>query len=99
MALPERGLGLCCGPATIPMGLSYLFPDRFGFVQSAPRSQLCCFCFEHINTSLAQVELNFISAITTFSIKKSHVFSLVLATSVLARKMALDHSLSDTFAL
>lgn len=52
------------------------------------------FCFVHISTSLAQVELSFIPSINPFNFKESRVFSLVLETPV----VALYHSLPDTLA-
>jgi hypothetical protein len=74
---------------TVSMGQVYFSQNHSGFVRFASRSHCIVFCFVHISTSLAEVELSFISGINTFNFKKSCVLSLILETWLIAIKNGL----------
>lgn len=55
--------------AAVSMSTSYFSPDYSGFVWFATRSYCVVLCFVDISTSLAEIELSFISSINTFDLK------------------------------
>lgn len=85
----EVGTELGTNHAAVPMGTGYLPPDHSCPVGLATRGCGVVFCFVHIGTPLAQVELCLLASIDTFNFQKGGVLPLVSEATFVASKNGL----------